>query len=336
MGKKNSPLIRYKILDQCFRNPGRKYFFEDLKEAIDSVLCEIDPEYGGISRRQLFDDIAFMESPEGWGIELEKPRENRKTYYRYVDTSFSIHQLPLNELEIKELEDAISVLSNFKGMPQFENLEEIIPKLRNGITQKGQAKVISFDSNPDLMGLDFLGQLIDATVNKKVLHIKYHPFTFEHPVSLEFHPYFLKQHNNRWFVFGLNPENQKPDWNLALDRILEISESKSKYVPNKAIDWEEYFEEIIGVTKPENQKLEMIVLRFYGVTGKYVASKPLHGTQKHKWLDAQTLEVRIEVIPNIELERLLLSYGENIEVISPSELRDRIAIRHKDAAKRYK
>jgi hypothetical protein len=57
MGKKNSPLIRYKILDQCFRNPGRKYFFEDLKEAIDSVLCEIDPEYGGISRRQLFDDI---------------------------------------------------------------------------------------------------------------------------------------------------------------------------------------------------------------------------------------------------------------------------------------
>jgi hypothetical protein len=98
MATNKNALIRYKVLDNCFRNLGKRYFIGDLIEACKKVLTEIDPETNGISRRQIFEDIAFMESKEGWVIELTRYREGKKVYYRYTDINFSINNMPLNEI----------------------------------------------------------------------------------------------------------------------------------------------------------------------------------------------------------------------------------------------
>ena len=96
MATNKNALIRYKVLDNCFRNPGRKYFIEDLMEECEKVLIEINPDSGGISSRQIFDDINFIESNEGWQAEIERHRDGKRVYYRYSDTSFSINNMPLN------------------------------------------------------------------------------------------------------------------------------------------------------------------------------------------------------------------------------------------------
>lgn len=69
-------LIRYQILDTCFRNTMRDYSVEKLIEAIDEVMGEIDPNYCGISRKQIYSDISFMKSAEGWSVDLAKTRKN--------------------------------------------------------------------------------------------------------------------------------------------------------------------------------------------------------------------------------------------------------------------
>lgn len=130
MATNKNALIRYKVLDNCFRNPGRRYFINDLIAECESVLLEIDPNSNGISRRQIFEDISFMESKEGWSIELNKLRDGKKVYYRYVDMSFSINNMPLNEIEINQLKAALDILTQFKGMPQFEWINELVPKLK--------------------------------------------------------------------------------------------------------------------------------------------------------------------------------------------------------------
>jgi predicted DNA-binding transcriptional regulator YafY len=56
-------------------------------------------------------------------------------------------------------------------------------------------------------------------------------------------------------------------------------------------------------------------------------NKPIHETQKHKWINEETLEVKIKVMPNYELERLILSNGESVEVIEPEYLRNIIKTR---------
>ena len=100
---------------------------------------------------------------------------------------------------------------------------------------------------------------------------------------------------------------------------------------SKAID----FEDIIGVTKPEGEGIQAITLHFYGKTGRYIETKPIHAYQKNKWLDANTLEVRLELIPNYEFERLVLSYAESVKVVSPISLAHRIAERHQLAKEHY-
>ena len=129
----------------------------------------------------------------------------------------------------------------------------------------------------------------------------------------------MKQYNNRWFLFGYY-SNTQHIWNIALDRIEKVDETNEKYTPNNEIDWSEYFEDIVGVTKPENVKAENIILHFYGTTGKYIESKPIHGSQKSKWIDSNTLEVQLDLIINYEITQMILSYAECVKVIKPASL----------------
>jgi predicted DNA-binding transcriptional regulator YafY len=336
MATNKNALLRYKVLDKCFRNLGKRYFIEDLISECDDVLLEIDPESNGISRRQIFDDVAFMESKEGWEIELDRLKDGKRVYYRYSDTSFSINNMPLNEVEINHLKDAMNILSQFKGMPQFEWVNELVPKLQQGIaTDQVSVTIIEFDSNQYLKGIEHLGPLHNAIYYKKILTISYQPFENDAPFDVVIHPYFLKQYNNRWFLFGYNPEKEKYDWNLAIDRIISLTETKGKYLKNNNIDWQEYFEDIIGVTKPIDADPEKVVLHFTGKTGNYMETKPLHGSQKSNWIDTNTLEVTLDVIINYELERLVLSYADNASVIEPLSLQKAIKTRLKNALKQY-
>jgi hypothetical protein len=43
--------IRYQALNQCFRNPGRNYYIDDLVEACNNSLMDIDPDSTGIIER---------------------------------------------------------------------------------------------------------------------------------------------------------------------------------------------------------------------------------------------------------------------------------------------
>ncbi len=209
-----NPLIRYKILDRCFSNPGKRYFIADLIKECEKTLNEIDPSNRGISRRQILQDISFMESNEGWNIELIRHRVGKQVYYRYVNTSYSINNMPLNAVEVEQIRSAIQILSQFNGMPQFQGLGELLPKLQQGLTVDQHKTFISFDSNQYLKGIDQLGVIYNAINYNKVLKIIYHDFKSKNPYDLVLHPYYLKQYNNRWFLFGYNPEKDKSDWNF--------------------------------------------------------------------------------------------------------------------------
>lgn len=336
MAINKNALIRYKLLDKCFSNPGKRYFIEDLITECESVLLEIDPLSRGISRRQILADIAFMESSEGWCIELVRNRERKRVYYRYTNTSFSINNMPLNELEINQLQAAIGILSQFEGMPQFEWVSALLPKLQQRRVNKvDEGTIMQFESNPFLKGIERLGELYNAIYYKKILSIQYQPYESNAPYNLILHPYVLKQYNNRWFLFGYNPEMQKHNWNLAIDRIVSLNEITGIYHENSVIDWEEYFEDIIGVTKPENAAVEVIVLHFSGKSAMYMQTKPLHGSQKSKWLSNGTLEISLQLIINYELERLILSYADSVTVVQPKHLLDTIKSRLSNAFKQY-
>ena len=291
-------------------------------------------EHESVKLRQVRDDIAFMRSPEGWNIELAELLDGKKKIYRYEDTKFSIMNLPLNAKVMEEFRSSVEVLSQFEGMPQFDWLQESLAKM-NMEANRETTPIISFDANPYLKGIEHLSTLYQAIKNKIVLKILYQDFNSPEPYIITLHPYHLKQYNNRWFLFGRNVENSIPSWNLAIDRIFDISDSSDIFIPNNEINWLEYFDDVIGVTIPQDAQTQEVILHFYGITGKYVENKPIHGSQKSQWLESNTLEVKLCLTINYEFERLVLSYGEQVLVISPDNLKSSIVTRLQKAAQTY-
>lgn len=326
-------LIRYRALDGCFRNHKAKYNIKGLIEAVNRALEEYDPSTNGVGRSTVYEDIEFMESSDGWDIELERYKEGRTVYMRYVDADFSINNMPLNATEANTLKEAIELLSQFKGMPQFQWIEEMIPKLQQGIKPEIENAIMSFDANQYLKGIEWLGQLHNSILYKKSLEIEYKDFKSSEPYTLQIHPYYLKQFNNRWFLFGLNHITGRI-WNLALDRVESIKDSKLRYTPNNTIDWNEYFDDIIGVTKPENGKVEKIELLFNEQRAQYVLTKPLHGSQKTKQTK-DGLQVTLELIINKELVSTILYYGKDVTVLNPEGLKTEILTNYRSALNNY-
>lgn len=328
-------IVRYNKLDRCFQNFGREYSIDDLLEAVNEAIIDFDPSSSGVQMRTLRKDIAFMRSEAGCNAPIDTIKgSNGVNYYRYSDKSFSINKSPLNDTEAKQLKNAISILQRFEGSPEFEWVNELGPLLNDKFGLKKQdQKVISLETNIDYKGYEYITPLFNAIVNKTVLAITYAPYNKPEYV-LTFHPYFLKQYNNRWFIFGYNEFNQMPQWNLALDRIQKIENFPKKYIPDST-DWFEFFDEIIGVSKDPNKTPEKVILLFDKEQAPYVQTKPLHGTQKPKLQPDGSLLIEIEVVINYELEMRILSFGEKVKVIEPATLVNTILNRIKKQFENY-
>ncbi len=149
-----------------------------------------------------------------------------------------------------------------------------------------------------------------------------------------FHPWYLKQYNNRWFIFGLNESSGVMN-NLALDRIECLEETTLEYRENTAIDFSEYFEDIIGLTKLENEKPVKIVLHISPEQAPNITTKPLHGSQKQVSKDENGISISIKVIPNFELEKLLLSFGDEVKVLEPEKTREQIREKFRKGLEHY-
>ena len=335
MATNKNASIRYRALDKCFRDFRQRYFIEDLIDKCEEELESFNFT-ANVSRRQIFDDIRFMESEAGWSIPLERIKDGRKPYYRYSDPNFTINEQPLTDEEAQQLKTMIITLSRFRGLPSNAWVEELISNLEWRFNLKGKNEnIVSFEQNLNLKGLDKLGGILDATSNHQVLKLLYHNYkNGGRDISFILHPYYVKQFNNRWFLFGLNDE-YKTISTIALDRIvkMEIVENVS-FITNEYVDFEHYFDDVVGVTIPKDDiAKEHIVLKFSKDRFPYITSKPIHHTQKTESEDECIIS--IEVRPNRELDAQILSYGSDVEVLESAAYREHISKIIEENFKKY-
>lgn len=327
--------IRYHALDRCFSNYGRKYFIEDLIAACNEAIYEFAGIEDGVKKRQVYDDITFMESDQGWSIPLERFKDGKRVYYRYSDKSFSIKNHGINQDEAEQLKETLTILTRFKGMPQFEWIEEMQIRLEDTFKLKGNIQSsVGFEQNPFLKGLNHFTGIFNAIQHERALIIAYQGYRQESPIRVILHPWYLKQYNNRWFLFGLNEDYQSIT-NFPLDRIIEFEESKIKYRKYEEVNFDEYFDDVIGVTVKRDAPVEKLLIKLSKEIWPYIESKPLHGSQKIKGITETEVMIELAVQINHELMALLFSYMDAIEIIEPQSLRERFKSLSETVYKKY-
>lgn len=339
MPANKNAVTRYYILDELLSNRYHNYSTEDLLKLVNERLEELGQE--PVSRRTIEYDMNYLENEGPFFAEIEHYQIDdvsertlktvKKSCHRYADPSFSIFKKEMTDDEKYLLKEALSILGQFDGLPNLDGLE----RLRKSLNVKVDRQIISFTKNP-LENSNLLGEIFTTISQKQVIELHYH--TFESPDeerTVELHPYLLREYNRRWYLIAAATDGKL--LNFALDRIDKVVPLPAKKYKPYTGDLNERFEDIIGVTLYEERPLLEIVFWVSDRSKDYVATKPIHESQH--WLrDEKESDLRqrnpklrggyffsIECIKNYELIRELTSFGADLVVLSPKEIRSKIA-----------
>lgn len=313
-------LLRYQVLNRCFRNRYREYTIDDLVEECCKAMREELDMNAGVSKRTVQNDIANLETDYHIHL-LENFRRGRQRLYRYVNTDYTLPLVRLDDTERHKLQDAIRVLGNFEGEPLYDWTRSLLMQIEGGLLDEDSSPVVSFQSNPDLKGISHFSDLLEAIIHKRVLKLRYKPFGKD-ILTDKIYPYHLKQFNDRWYLIA-QAVGYDTYSHYALDRIEDFEEIALKY-KEPEVDFNEYFDDVIGVTVTARVEPVDVILLVSNNRFNYIKTKPLHLSQRIIGEDGSHTRISINVKINKELISLLLSFGHDVEVLAPASLRAEI------------
>ena len=154
MALNKNALIRYKTIDYCFRNRQRKWTLDDLIERCSDALYEYEGKDANVSKRTVQLDIQMMRSDK-LGYNAPIVVYDRK-YYKYDDDNYSIINIPVTDVDVKVMNDAIQLLKQFKDFSLFKEMDGVLQRLEDSVytAQKNQRPIIHLDKNEMLKGLE--------------------------------------------------------------------------------------------------------------------------------------------------------------------------------------
>lgn len=338
MSTNKNALIRYKFLNRLLSDRHHYYDRKSLWEKVNEMLY--DAGFKQVTRRCIETDIVdLQDSP--FNAPIEEYQANGKNYLRYK-RGFSIFKEEMTREERFLLREVLSTIGQFNGLDNFEWLD----KFKLGLDIEERNQIISFSNNPYLQNSNLLGTLFDMISNEVVICLSYHTFTDATVRSIDFHPYLLKQYNDRWFLLGA-ADSDKKILTFALDRIDNVEPLPDKKYEECSEDLYERFEDIVGVSLYEDRPVEHIMCWVSDTSKGYVDTKPIHGSYTPLKGESE-LKLRndypqleggmfftLDCIPNYELIRELCSYGKELIVLEPSSIQDEIYKRISEMDEKY-
>ena len=298
----------------------------------NKMACNSEPGYGEL--KKAFPEVLKALEKACPGC-IKDNGQNKGKAYKYIGKDNDPLAEERKAVVQKSVEDYVAFCKASAGiLPAswfssfFENTQILLDTNRE--SKDGEVRICS-GAEQNLTNIDLLPVFYKAITNKQVLSFDYQPFGQE-LFTLTFHPQFIKEHNGRWFVFGDADREPYQAYNVPLDRIVgEVCEINDvEYIPAPKGFYQDYFNNIIGVTHEKGAMVEEVIIRTkteyqHGL----LLTKPLHHSQKEimpfgEHEGGNYGEVRLTIEPNRELRGRILLYGENLEVISPLSLREQI------------
>lgn len=256
---------------------------------------------------------------------ISRERRGKQFFYYYSEPCFSIYDRELTEDDIEDIHNMIFTMRRFKGMPRFSWLEELEVRFDQAV-MKDQPFFVEFDDSYNKDAMKSFGALLNAIENHKVVELDYKTIEGSKESKHTVNPYYLKQCRLRWYLMA-SYKGKSNIYTFALDRIKSVSIIQNEVYEPTNVDFEHYFDDIVGVSNYENRPVEHIELWVAEREMPYIISNPLHHSQRivTKYNDGYIIS--IDAKQNYELEQIIMSYGENMKVLKPSNLKSLITSR---------
>ena len=349
--------LRLEIVDSLFQTQWSSYheIAEKIKDQLNidpptkkSVQNYIKSIKEGKDWPQYLLNEFEMDS-DGYYNVIQERQISKEKEFKYVDPNFTIFPHKLSENISNSLVPFIEFVRQVSGIENvfgtvIDGIEELLERQGINIQSSYTSNNLQLDVK-ELFNVQsgsvvevYIPKILKAITNNVPLKVYYKPFKFDKDVSLKIHPYKLVEYNKRWFLIAhleqvLSDSNDNPYLirlelinNFALDRISSIERQypSDDYI-HPRVNINKVLQNTIGISVDfDNYVIENVKIELSEDLVPYFLSKPLHYKQKN-----QGNMFEYNIIITRELEQILLSYGENIKVISPESLRIRLTERIK-------
>lgn len=316
-------LIRYRIIDKCIRNKYKPYpSKQDLREACEESL------FGSIDGSHICDS-SIEKDMFAMKMEHDAPIKYSRAHggYYYVNPDFSINDIPLSEDDLGAIAFAAKTLMQFRDVDLFKQFGNAIDKIvgKVEVTQEGGEQFIQFEQSLSDTGSEFLSPLLEAIKQSLWVSFDYTSFISAQTKARKVIPLLLKEYRNRWYLISFD-ESKSDFITYSLDRMAELEISKEPAEKPENFKPENYFKYAVGITSGNEDPSEV---RFSAnpIAAKYIASQPFHASQQllNETKDASEFSLKVNI--SEELIRSLLSYGGEVKIIEPTQLREEIQLR---------
>jgi predicted DNA-binding transcriptional regulator YafY len=194
----------------------------------------------------------------------------------------------------------------------FNSSDLILHTLQN---KEKSLSCLSFESNGNYAGSANLEPIYSAIIQSKIIsfdHENYEKNTRKHRTI---QPYLLKEYNSKWYVVGVFADSNTIRI-FGLDRISHIEMSDQTFEKTEQKRISELFDNLIGLVY-DIEKPTAVWLSVTPGQAKYFKNSPLHDTQEIVEENEKEVIFSYYIIPNRELQRLILGYSSQVKVLKP-------------------
>lgn len=181
----------------------------------------------------------------------------------------------------------------------------------------------------------FLTRIIEAMRDGVALKFDYKPFWNSKIPDIEINPYCVKIFKQRWYVLGKNTTLNEIRI-YALDRIQSITTTNTKFKLPKSFKADVYFENAYGIVVHPKIPACEVKIKVFGKSRNYIQTLPLHHSQREVESNMEYTIFEYYIAPTKDFMQEILSYGNEIEVLSPESFRNEIAETINQMNKLYK
>ncbi len=290
----------------------------------------------GVSRRTIFRDLGTLRSA---GVPLQFDEELER--YHIPGSYF----LPPTNFTADEALAVIALsheLGTSDTLPFYEpartaalKLESSLPaQLREELRSMTRAIRIKMQPVNPLAGqLTVYQQLVDAIAGRRAVRIAYDSLTEWQEITTKVRPYQLLFSRHSWYVIGRSSIHRATR-TFNVGRISDLVTLSESYKIPRGFSIERYLRNAWHLI-PEAGPDQEVTVRFQAMVAQNVAEVAWHKTQRAEFNSDGTLDFHVTVSGLGEISWWILGYGDQAEVIRPTQLRKQIIHRAKNMLARY-
>lgn len=285
-------------------------------------------------RKSLYDDVETLRS---YGMDIVMEKKDKKAYYKLVSRNFELAEL---KLLVDSVQSAKFITSK-KTEELIKKLESLSSK-HQAVELQRQVYVLNRVKNPNEKIYLYVDMLHHAIHNDHKVAFKYTSWNLKKQLVpkhdgkvYRISPWALTWDDENYYLIGFDEEENKikhfrVDKMLSLEELTEGRLGKDEF---SGFDLATYSKKVFGMYGGEEQTVKLrvnnnlvgVIIDRFGTDINIIPDK-----------DKEHFTVNVEVASSNQFLGWIIGLGDGVEIISPTELRDKMVSIAEDLLKKYK